>query len=199
MKQIKNFKTITKEGFSIKNLERFYGSEWGEDSAFRADILYNNIKIAEIYQAGDGGCADARLDRSLTQDQVTEVKDKLISFLKRYDYYYQESSPYEWLKNKTSQGVGNDEFEALVVNIEEAEETFKSAQKRFKKTDAKGVANIVYIDNNGFSHSYLQSLASVPDNDALRALHLRQSCEQLNIPEERTTIHYILDSAINLI
>lgn len=199
MKQIKNFKTITKEGFSIKNLERFYGPEWGEDSAFKADILYNNKKIAEIYQAGDGGCANARLDRSLTQDQIVEIKEKLISFLKRYDYCYQGSSPYEWLKKKTAQGVGDDEFEALVINIEEAEETFKSAQKRFKKVDVKGVANIVYVDNNGFSHSYLQSLASVPDNDVLRALHLRQSCEQLNVPEERTTIHYIIDSAVNLI
>lgn len=199
MKQIKNFKTITKEGFGIANLQRFPSREWGDEGGFQADVLFNNQKIAKVFQEGDGGFADVYFEKDLTEELLTEVKDKLISFLKRYDYAYQESSPYEWLKNKTSQGVGNDEFEALVVDIEEAEGTFKSAQKRFKKTDAKGVANIVYIDNNGFSHSYLQSLASVPDNDALRALHLRQSCEQLNIPEERTTIHYILDSAINLI
>lgn len=198
MKQIKNFKTITKEGFSIKNLERFYGSEWGEDSAFRADILYNNKKIAEIYQAADGGCADARLDRSLTQDQVTEIKDKLISFLKRYDYAYQESSPYEWLKNKTSQGVGNDEFEALVVDIEEAEGTFKSALKKFK-TGVNCVASIRYIGKDGFSSNYLQSLFQVPNNDEKREEHFKTVCEQLNIPKERTTIHYIVDSAINLI
>ena len=198
MKQIKNFQTITKEGFSIKNLERFYGPEWGEDSAFRADIQYNNEKIAEIYQAGDGGCADAHLDKNLTQDKVTEIKDKLISFLKRYDYCYQESSPYEWLKKKTAREVGDDEFEALVVNIEEAEETFKLALKKFKP-GVNCVASIKHIADNGFSNNYLQSLFQVPDNDKRRQEHLEQVCEQLNISKERTTIHYIVDSAINLI
>lgn len=198
MKQIKNFKTITKEGFSIKNLERFYGPEWGEDSAFRADILYNNKKIAEIYQAGDGGCADARLDRNLTQDQTVEIKEHLISFLKRYDYCYQKSSPYEWLKKRTAQEVTPDEFEALVVNIEEAEETFKSALKKFKP-GVNCIASIKHVAENGFSNNYLQSLFQVPDNDKRRQEHLEQVCEQLNITKERTTIHYIVDSAINLI
>ena len=199
MKQIKNFKTITKEGFSVANLQRFPSREWGDEGGFQADVLFNNQKIAKVFQEGDGGCADVYFKKDLTEKLLTEVKDNLISFLKRYDYCYQESSPYEWLKKKTAQGVGNDEFEALVVNIEEAEETFRSAQKRFKKADVKGVANIVYVDNNGFSRSYLQSLTSVPDNDVLRALHLKQSCEQLNIPEEKTVIHYIIDSEVNLI
>ena len=68
----------------------------------------------------------------MTKELLTEVKENLISFLKRYDYCYQESSPYEWLKKITAQEVGADEFEALVVNIEEAEETFKSALKKIK-------------------------------------------------------------------
>lgn len=198
MKQIKDFQTITKEGFGIKNLERFYGREWGEDSAFKADILYKSKKIAEIYQAGDGGCADVHLDRSLTQDQVTEVKENLISFLKRYDYCYQESSPYEWLKKKTAQDVGNDEFETLVVNIEAAEDNFKLAQKRFK-AGVNCIANIIHTDANGFTSNYLQQLFQVPNSDKKRSEHLEQVCEQLNIPKERTKIHYIIDSGVNLI
>lgn len=198
MKQIKKFKTMTKEGFSVKNLERFYGPEWGEDSAFRADILYNGQKIANIYQAGDGGCADARLDRSLTQDQVTEIKEKLISFLKRYDYSYSKYSPYNWLKIKTSKDVGDDEFESLVINIEEAEENFKLAKKRFKP-GVNAVASITYTDKNGVPTHYLQSLFMVPNNDKQRAEHLNQTCEQLNIPQEQTKIRYITDCEFNII
>ena len=198
MKQIKNFQTITKEGFSVANLQRFPSREFGPEGAFQADILYNSQKIANIYQAGDGGCADARLDRSLTQDQVTEIKEKLISFLKRYDYCYGESSPYEWLKKKTAQGVGDDEFEALVVNIEAAEDNFKLAQKRFK-AGVNCIANIIYIEANGLASNYLQPLFQVPNSEQKRREHLEQVCEQLNISKDRTTIHYIIDSAVNLI
>ena len=198
MKQIKNFKTITKEGFGIANLQRFPSREWGDEGGFQADVLFNNQKIAKVFQEGDGGFADVYFEKDLTEELLTEVKDKLISFLKRYDYAYQESSPYEWLKNKTSQGVGNDEFEALVVDIEEAEGTFKSALKKFKP-GVNCVASIKHTEENGFSNSYLQSLFQVPNNDEKRKEHFKTVCEQLNIPEERTTIHYIVDSAINLI
>ena len=198
MKQIKNFKTITKEGFSIANLQRFPSREWGDEGGFQADVLFNNQKIAKVFQEGDGGFADVYFEKDLTEELLTEVKDKLISFLKRYDYAYQESSPYEWLKNKTSQGVGNDEFEALVVDIEEAEGTFKSALKKFKP-GVNCVASIKHTEENGFSNSYLQSLFQVPNNDEKRKEHFKTVCEQLNISKERTTIHYIVDSAINLI
>ena len=198
MKQIKNFKTITKEGFSIANLQRFPSREWGEEGGFQADVLFNNQKIAKVFQEGDGGCADVYFEKDLTEELLTEVKENLISFLKRYDYCYQESSPYEWLKKKTAREIGDDEFEALVVNIEEAEETFKSALKKFKP-GVNCVASIKHITENGFSNNYLQSLFQVPDNDKRRQEHLKQVCEQLNISKERTTIHYIVDSAINLI
>lgn len=198
MKQIKNFKTITKEGFSIANLQRFPSREWGDEGGFQADVLFNNQKIAKVFQEGDGGYADVYFEKDLTKELLTEIKDELISFLKRYDYAYQKTSPYEWLKNKTSQGVGNDEFEALVVDIEEAEGTFKSALKKFKP-GVNCVASIKYIEKNGFSNNYLQSLFQVPNNDEKREEHFKTVCEQLNIPKERTTIHYIVDSAINLI
>ena len=128
MKQIKNFQTITKEGFSVANLQRFPSKEWGDEGGFQADVLFKSQKIAQVFQQGDGGCADVYFEKDLTKEFLAEVKDNLISFLKRYDYCYQESSPYEWLKKKTAQDVGNDEFETLVVNIEAAEDNFKLAQ-----------------------------------------------------------------------
>lgn len=199
MKQIKKFSTITKEGFSIKNLERFYGPEWGEDAAFRADILYNGQKIANIYQPGDGGCADARFDRSLTQDQITEIKEKLISFLKRFDFMYQEKTGYEHLKKKTAKDVSDDQFEDLVTSIEISEDNFKSAKKLLKKTKTDMVACITYVDSKGFISDRLQSLSSPLQNDEERANFKKYTCEQLNVPDYQVTIHYITDCEFNII
>lgn len=198
MKQIKNFQTITKEGFSVANLQRFPSREWGDEGGFQADVLFKSQKIAQVFQQGDGGCADVYFEKDLTKEFLAEVKDNLISFLKRYDYCYQESSPYEWLKKKTAQDVGNDEFETLVVNIEAAEDNFKLAQKRFK-AGVNCIANIIHTDANGFTSNYLQQLFQVPNSDKKRSEHLEQVCEQLNIPKERTKIHYIVDSGVNII
>ena len=199
MKEIKKFKTITKEGFSIANLQRFPSREWGDEGGFQADLLLDNKKIAQVYQAGDGGEANVYFESIVSQEQKEEINAKVISFLKRYDYFYKENSPYDFLKNRTARDVGSSEIESLVNDIEEEERIFKSALKRFKNPEVKAVANITYVDSKGYPTTYLQSLSVVPDNDLLRATHLKQMSEQLNVPQERTTIHYIVDCEFHII
>ena len=59
MKQVKDLRITTKEGFSVKNLQRFPSMEYGEDGGLQADLYCNGDFLMTVFDAGDGGCAIA--------------------------------------------------------------------------------------------------------------------------------------------
>lgn len=115
MKNIRDLKIKTKEGFEIKNYMRFPSREWGDEGGCKADVYYKGAYVGTMYNKGDGGMADFDFDNSISKDKKTEIKTELLKFLKRIDDAYSE---YSWLKNKTPETINGDDFDALVMNFE---------------------------------------------------------------------------------
>lgn len=132
MKNIKNLGIKTVEGFEIKNLQRFPSMEWGDEGGMKAHIYYQGTFIMEIIQEGNGGPACCYTNE-VYKNNADEIKFMALKFLQRVDEAYGQKSEYTWLKNKTWQKVDDDDFEAVVNNIEERYDDIKLAQKSFKK------------------------------------------------------------------
>ena len=94
MKQVKDLKIKTQEGFEVKNLERFPSREFGENGGLAADLYLDNIYVGHLYQAGDGGMADFSWSGSTDKYSPIEVKEKVHSFLLRNDKDYGPNSKY---------------------------------------------------------------------------------------------------------
>ena len=150
MKSVKDLKITTKEGFSVKNLQRFPSMEWGEDGGLQATVLYNGKEVFELFQAGDGGLANVYWTEH-GKKIANEVREKVFDFLKRVDKDYQDGSKYQWLMAKTPQEISDDDFETMVVLIEEQYERTKFVKKSFKK----GYKTIAILSNE-CQVSYLQ-------------------------------------------
>lgn len=132
MKNIKDLKIKTKEGFELKNLQRFYSAEWGEDGGMKAHLFYQGADVMEILQEGNGGCACCYTN-DIFKEHADEIKFMALKFLQRVDDAYGEKSKYDWLKNKTWNKIDDDDFEAVANNIEERYDDIQLAKKAFKK------------------------------------------------------------------
>jgi len=133
MKDIKDLNIKTKEGLEIRNLQRFPSMEYGEDGGMKCDIYYHDHKICDVYQAGNGGCADERYVDNITPELRQEFKQKVLACLQRLDSSYNPAtSEYEWLKTKTADHIDGDDLEALELTIEDRYEDVQQAKKIFQ-------------------------------------------------------------------
>ncbi|MBQ0142029.1 MAG: hypothetical protein KBT06_04395 [Prevotellaceae bacterium] len=150
MKHIANLGITTKEGFSVKQLERFPSMEWGDEGGMRADLYYKNIRICQVFQEGNGGEAIAYMDAKLNEKLLKEVQKAALACLKRLEPNSYGPQGYDWLKNKTPSKIDDGDYEAVVNNIEQYYDDLKQAKKIFKK----GYTAVAVIDNY-FKVSYL--------------------------------------------
>lgn len=148
MKQVKNLRIKTKEGFEIRNLKRFPSMEWGEEGGLEAEVYLDGENLGTLYQAGNGGCASFTYPNS---EAYKKIAEKGIVFLQRVDKAYGPNSPYDWLKKKTAKSFDDDDIEAIVTTIEERYDDVTVVKKLFKK----GYKAVALLKNDHSTH-YLQ-------------------------------------------
>lgn len=132
MKSIKNLNITTLEGLSVRNLQRFPSMEWGPEGGMQAELWYNNKCVMTVYQAGNGGCASSSwvVEGEKLRKAVAQA---CLTFLKRVDEGYKPDSQYEWLQDKTADKLDDDDYEAVINNIEEYYDDVTAARKLFEK------------------------------------------------------------------
>ncbi len=155
MKSIKNLGITTVEGFEVKNLERGYSLEWGPEGSLVAELYYKGKHIMRVYQEGNGGCA-VTYTEDYYREHKAEIDLQCLCLLQRVDKSYGPDSQYSWLKNKTADKINDDDWEAVVNNIEEYYDDVKTAMKSFMV----GYKAVVAMKND-YQTSYLQY--KVPD------------------------------------
>lgn len=141
MKNIKRLGITTKEGFEVRNLQRFPSMEFGEEGGLQADLYYKGKHIMGVFQEGRGGCA-MTYPTDFYKTHRFELEKECLNFLKRVDKSYGPDSPYDWLRNKKvrvsdnskpqMEFINDDDWEAVVINIEEYYGEVKSAAKSFR-------------------------------------------------------------------
>lgn len=142
MKDIKRLGITTQEGFEVQNLQRFPSMEFGEEGGMQADVYFKGNHIMRVYQEGNGGCAVTYRTDYYREHRFT-IERACLEFLQRVDENYGPDSSYEWLKNKkvavssTSKPredlINDDDWEALVYNIEEYYDDTEMAKKAFRR------------------------------------------------------------------
>lgn len=131
MKNIKNLGITTIEGFEVRDLQRFPSMEFGEEGGLQAELYYKGKHIMRVYQEGNGGCA-ITYPENYYREHKTEIDLQCLRFLKRVDKSYGSDSPYEWLRDKKIDKINDDDWEAVVNNIEEYYDDVKAAAKSFR-------------------------------------------------------------------
>lgn len=160
MKNIKNLGITTKEGFEVRDLQRFPSMEWGDEGGFQAELYYKGNHIMRVYQKGDGGCAYTYPENYYNEHKV-EIDLQCLRFLQRVDKSYGSDSPYEWLRNKVVSGIDDDDWEAVVNNIEERYAKVNAANKAFKNGYKAVVA---LINDYRFDYLYYQ-VSDITENE----------------------------------
>lgn len=150
MKHIQRPGIQTREGFEIRDLQRFPSMEWGEEGGMQAELYYKGHHIMRVYQEGNGGCAVTYAE-DYYREHKTEIDLQCLCFLQRVDKSYGSDSQYSWLKNKTADKINDDDWEAVVNNIEEYYDDVKTAMKSFMA----GYKAVVAMKND-YQTSYLQ-------------------------------------------
>lgn len=150
MKSIKNLGITTLEGFEVRNLERGYSLEWGPEGSLIAELYYKGKHIMRVYQEGNGGCA-ITYQEDYYREHKTEIDLQCLRFLKRVDKSYGPDSPYDWLRDKKINKIDDDDWEAVVNNIEEYYDDVKAAATAFRA----GYKAVVSMKND-YQTSYLQ-------------------------------------------
>lgn len=159
MKDIKRLGITTQEGFEVQNLQRFPSMEWGPEGGMQADVYYKGNKVLQVFQEGNGGPAITYAEDYYREHEV-EINLQLLRFLRRVDKNYGPDSPYDWLKNKKvslikgkqhANGLDDDDWEALVNNIEDYYVDVKTAGNSFR-VGFKAVACL----KNDYETKYLQ-------------------------------------------
>ena len=175
MKNIKNLGITTKEGFSVKNLQRFPSMEWGPEGGLQAELYYNKHKVLDLFNAGDGGCANVYLTDKGTKI-LDELKAKGLEFLKRVDKDYGPDSKYSWMKTKTAATFDDDDWEMVITIIEERAEDIKTIKQCFKK-GYKAVAIIRNDSEKKFLQYRFANINIAAVKSYLTAMDMKQYSE----------------------
>ena len=163
MKEIKNLGIKTQEGFEIKNLQRFPSREWGDEGGLQADIYYKDEKIAQYYDAGDGGMANmywTDYGRSVKKEAQTDA----IKFLQRCDADYRPGSKYYDLlfKDQKPQNFDEDDWGTLIILIEEHYDKIKMIKETLKNNPTVIVcSNDQHILTLGYKYPCLDKYPDV--------------------------------------
>ena len=166
MKNIKDCKIKTQEGFELKNLQRFPSMEWGDEGGMKAHLYYQGSFIMEILQEGNGGCACCYTNDVYKAHEL-EIKLQCLRFLKRVDDAYGPNSKYDWLKNKTINKINDDDWEAVATNIENRFDDIKLAQKAFKQ----GYKAIALLRNDWQTATLNYKVENISREDVLKWLN----------------------------
>lgn len=151
MKQIKDLGISTKEGLTVKNLQRFPSMEWGEEGGLQAELwLGNHSYLGTLFQAGNGGPADFTWNGNLKKENKDKIKSYVHAFLLRNDKDYGPNSKYDFMKNKTPETIDDDDIEVLISIIEDEYIKRDKAEKLFKK----GYNTVVAV-NKGYEYTFL--------------------------------------------
>lgn len=131
MKNIKRLGITTIEGFEVRDLQRFPSMEWGPEGGLQADLYYKGNKIMQVLQEGNGGPA-LTYTEDYYREHKTEIDLQCLRFLKRIDENYGPNSEFASLRNKRTNNIDDDDWEAVVNNIEEYYDDVKQAGKSFR-------------------------------------------------------------------
>lgn len=173
MKNVKDLGIKTKEGLEVGNLQRFPSMEYGEDGGLQADVFLHGIKMLTVFQKGDGGCAITHLTES-GSISLGKLKEAGLNFLKRVDENYGPNTKYKWLQEKTIKTFDDDDWQAVVENIEERYDDLQAA-----KTRITGGASAVIVCKNDWETLYMSTHQSQEDfeNDAMFKYRLTKTVE----------------------
>ena len=172
MKNIKNLGIKTQEGFEVKNLKRFPSMEWGDEGGLQADVYYKGIFILTLMQAGDGGCADT-YTQPYYREHMDEIKEAAFSFLKRVDTdMYGPNAKFANLAHTSANQINDDDWEQVVIEIEQRYNENKDAVKIFKK-GYKAIA-VLYGDH---AIDYLQYRVSDITEEEVAAWVIKNNCQ----------------------
>lgn len=169
MKQIRDLGITTKEGFSIKNLQRFPSMEWGEDGGLQADLYYKGDKIMVVYDAGNGGSA-ITYTTELYSMKMGEIKTAALTFLKRCDDNWDK---YDFLRNKAAKDIDDDDFESIVTVIEERYGVMYQLKKSFKN----GYKSVAVLKND-LHIDYLQYKVDDVTMDEVKSYLVRNNLDK---------------------
>ena len=131
MKNIKRLGITTIEGFEVRDLQRFPSMEWGDEGGMKAVLYYKGNQIMQVLQEGNGGPA-ITYTSDYYREHKTEIDLQCLRFLKRVDESYGPNSKYDWLRDKKVDQINDDDWEAVVNNIEEYYDDVKGAAKQFR-------------------------------------------------------------------
>ena len=131
MKHVKRLGITTVEGFEVRDLQRFPSMEWGPEGGLQADLYYRGKKVMQVFQEGNGGPAITYTE-DYYREHKTEIDLQCLRFLKRVDENYGADSQYASLRNKRINNIDDDDWEAVVNNIEEYYDDVKQAAKSFR-------------------------------------------------------------------
>ncbi len=189
MKNIKNLGITTKEGFEVKNLQRFPSMEWGDEGGMQAEVYFKGNHIMNVFQEGNGGCAITYPTEFYKLHRFT-LERECLNFLKRVDKSYGPDSPYEWLKNKkvaissnskpSEATINDDDWEALVNNIEEYYDDVKSAANSFR-AGFKAVACLKSDFETGFLQYRVANVTEQEVRDYLKKKDLDKKYTEVKI------------------
>ena len=152
MKQIKDLNVTTKEGLSVKNLERFPSMEWGDEGGLKAELwLDGNTYVGTLFQAGNGGMANFTWNANLIAETREQIKQYVFKFLMRNDKDFGPNSKYEFMRDKTPAKIDDDDIEMLIIILEEEYDARQVVNKSLKR-GYKSVARV----NQGYQFKYIQ-------------------------------------------
>ncbi len=147
MFQIKNLKLKSKEGFEVKNLQRFPSMEYGDEGGLSADLFLDGKFVGNLYQQGNGGEALFSWYNSKFEHDSLEVKTKVFEFLIRNDKDFGPQSKYDFMRDKKPESIDDDDIEAL-INVFE---NYYGLNKDINKFIKQGYQTFVFIDKGCLS------------------------------------------------
>ena len=152
MKQIKDLKITTKEGLSVRNLQRFPSLEFGSEGGLQAELwLDGNTYVGKLFQEGNGGMANFTWNANLITETREKIKQYVFDFLLRNDEDFGPNSKYEFMRDKTPTKIDDDDIEMLITILEEEYDARRIVAKSLRN-GYKSVARV----NQGYQFRYVQ-------------------------------------------
>lgn len=190
MKNIKNLGIKTQEGFEVKNLKRFPSMEWGDEGGLQADVYYKGNFILTLMQAGDGGCANT-YTQPYYREHMDEIKEAAFSFLKRVETdMYGPNAKYANLAHTSAKQINDDDWEQVVIEIEDHYYDTKEAMKIFKQ-GFKAIAVLKKEDHGTLFWAYRVSditeeeirgqLKNTENGNLVRRVHILKPAPAVNL------------------
>jgi len=117
----------TKEGISLGHYEDGWSREWGEGGSYHVELLFNEKKVAEAFEEGNGGM----LDLNFTVADHKDVDKAVADFLLRTDETFRPGGKFS--KYFNPEKVSADDYAMFIAKLITEYEIRKDAKKYLKK------------------------------------------------------------------